>query len=89
MQYIELSVKERQEIKHLRTWVSYFSTSKKYVLCLSYKICLTNNCPSRYEIFHVHRRSKSYCGFVWARTDVPGEHCLSTDGNVYCYLEIG
>ena len=66
MQYIELSVKERQEIKHLRTWVSYFLTSKKYVLCLSYKICLTKNCPCRYEVFHGDQRSNPYCGFECA-----------------------
>ena len=29
---------------------------KKKIHCLSYKICLTKNCPCRYEVIHGHRR---------------------------------
>ena len=32
---------------------------KKCMPCLGYKICLTQNCPCRCEVFHGHRRN--YC----------------------------
>ena len=34
----------------------FFDFSKKYIQCLFDKICLTKNCPCRYEVFHGHRR---------------------------------
>ena len=42
MQNIEQFGEERHEIKLLRTCVSYFLLFQKmYILCLSFKICLT------------------------------------------------
>ena len=57
MQNIKQFVKERQEIKSLQTCEShFFHFSSKNMQCLSYKICPTKYCPSRYEVLHGHRR---------------------------------
>ena len=55
MHDIEQFVKERREIKPLRTCESYFFTLKKK-RCISYKICFTKNRPSRYEVLPGHQR---------------------------------
>ena len=59
MPNIEQFVKEKLEIKLLRTCESYFFTvPKKYAIHVSlYKIGLTKNCPSRYEVLRGHGRS--------------------------------
>ena len=46
-----------QEIKRLQPCESYFLTFPKNMRCLScnYNICLTTNCPNRYEVLPGHR----------------------------------
>ena len=37
----------------------FYDFKKIYIRCLSSKICLTKNCPCRYEVFTGHRRYAS------------------------------
>ena len=36
-----------------------FDFSKKYIRCISSRICLTKNCPCRYKVFTGHRSTNT------------------------------